>query len=218
MTTMLTIKICGVTTNDAVMSCIKNKVDNIGMVFHAQSPRNINLDFAEILASNIPTNISKTAVVVSPSMQMLKEIDKAVNPSFFQLNGAPSLEKLKEIKDNFSQKIIQTIYVESEEDLHIVDDFADFADAFLFEAKSNNSDYVDHPDNNFNWQILSKKEIKKPWFLSGGLNRFNVKSAIRSSGALAVNASTTLEVSPGMKDPKLIEEFANSARASVMNI
>ena len=218
MTTMLTIKICGVTTNDAVISCIKNRVDNIGMVFHPQSPRNVNLDFAEILAGNIPSGISKTALVVNPSMQFLRDIDKAVNPNFFQLNGAPSIEKLKEIKDNFSQKIIQTIYIESEKDLLMTDDFVDCVDAFLFEAKPNNADFVDHPDNYFNWQILTKKEIKKPWFLSGGLSRFNVKSAIRSSGALAVNASTTLEVSPGIKDPKLIEEFVNSARASVMNI
>lgn len=218
MTTMLTIKICGVTTNDAVISCIKSRVDNIGMVFYPPSPRNINLDFAEMLANKIPSNISRTALVVNPSIQFLKDIDKATQPHYFQLNGSPSIEKLKEIRDNFSQKIIQTIYVESESDLEVIVELNEHVDAFLFEAKPNNLDFIDHPDNSFNWQILSKIEIKKPWFLSGGLSRFNVRSAIRLSGAVAVNASTTLEASPGIKDTKLIEEFVSAARASVMNL
>lgn len=215
---MLTIKICGVTTNDAVIACIKSRVDNIGMVFHPSSPRNVALDFANSLVSDIPSNISKTALVVNPSMQSLKEIEKAIAPNFFQLNGNPSIDKLLEIRDNFPQKIIQTIYIKSEADLAMIEDFTNYVDAFLFEAMPNNQDFVDHPDNCFDWQILSKKEIKKPWFLSGGLTRFNVKSAIRSSGALAINASTTLEISPGVKDPKLIEEFVSSSRASIMNL
>ena len=215
---MLTIKICGVTTIDAVTACIKHRVDNIGMVFYPQSPRNVNLEFAETLAKNIPGNINKTALVVAPDMQFLKDIDDAISPTFFQLNGVPSIEIVKDIRNNFSQKIIQTLYVETQDDLELVDQFSEYVDCFLFEARPNNSNFVDHPDNCFDWQLLTKKEIRKQWYLSGGLNRFNVRSAIRSSGALAVNASSTLEMSPGIKDPKIIEEFIQAARASVMTV
>ena len=65
----------------------------------------------------------------------------------------------------------------------------------------------------FDWNILSGREWPLPWMLSGGLGPGNVAEAIQISGAPAVDVSSGVESTPGVKDPNLIQAFLSIVKS-----
>ena len=68
------IKICGLTSIDDVEACVSSKVDYVGFVFHEGSKRNLAFYEATKIASHIPKNIRKVALLVDPSDSDLKKL------------------------------------------------------------------------------------------------------------------------------------------------
>ena len=66
----------------------------------------------------------------------------------------------------------------------------------------------------FDWQLLQSVKDRLPYMLSGGLTPDNVASAIRQTGALAVDVSSGVELSPGQKDEELIRRFLQAAKTA----
>ena len=80
----------------------------------------------------------------------------------------------------------------------------------LFDARPSDSMPEALPGGNgvsFDWQLLKGREFTIPWILSGGLNSDNIAEAVRITGAKIVDVSSSLEIRPGIKEPKLIKEF-----------
>src|SRR6185437_11065110 len=67
----------------------------------------------------------------------------------------------------------------------------------------------------FDWRMLKDKQIRRPWFLAGGLNPENVARAIEVSGAERVDVSSGVERAPGVKSDTRIAEFVAAAKAKV---
>ncbi|MCE2993289.1 MAG: phosphoribosylanthranilate isomerase [Alphaproteobacteria bacterium] len=208
------IKICGITTQDALNTCIKMHVDMVGFVFYDQSSRNISIDRAEALSTLLPENIKKVAVMVNPSMQLVKSVISVIKPDYLQLDDNAGIDEIREIKKRFNNiQVIKTIYLENGLDFSC--DWAEYegvADYILFDAMPKNQLFIENADDTFNWSVLKDIEIKMPWILSGGLNKYNVQQALRSCRACNVNASSTLEITPGVKDSDLIEAFVKTVR------
>ncbi len=205
------IKICGLTSIEAVNVSIKNKVDYIGCVFYKYSPRNITAEYAAFITQDLPNRIKKIALV-SYHHSNIKEVLKYFKPDILQFHADDSPEEIVEIKSKFKLPIIKTIRVSTIEDLKVIDLYADVADMYLFESICGNPLSIDKPGRTFDWGLLKKFKINKPWFLSGSLDKYNVNYAIRVSGAKLINASVTLESSPGIKDANMVEGFINSIR------
>ena len=66
----------------------------------------------------------------------------------------------------------------------------------------------------FDWQLIAGRCWPLPWMLSGGLDAGNVASAIRLTGARAVDASSGVEDRPGVKNPDKIRAFVAAAKAA----
>ena len=66
----------------------------------------------------------------------------------------------------------------------------------------------------FDWNILTGREWPMPWMLSGGLAAGNVVEAIQISGASAVDVSSGVETTSGLKDPDLIRSFCLSGEST----
>jgi len=108
------IKICGITTQDALNTCIKMHVDMVGFVFYDQSSRNISIDRAEALSTLLPENIKKVAVMVNPSMQLVKSVISVIKPDYLQLDDNAGIDEIREIKKRFNNiQVIKTIYLEN---------------------------------------------------------------------------------------------------------
>jgi phosphoribosylanthranilate isomerase len=193
------VKLCGFQEQKSLQTAIDCGVDFIGLVFCDKSPRNISLQNAKILANSIPSNIFKVAVVMKKKIGELQEIYKAMKPDFFQLHGDYSIEKIKEIKKNCNEvKIIKAFNINTQQDLQKTEEFSDFVDFFLFDAKMSGSGQA------FDWSLLKNFNSKKEWFLSGGLSVNNINKALEITGTKMIDISSGIEKIKGQKSPELI--------------
>ena len=199
------IKICGITNLDSAEFCIDQNANYLGFVFYEQSPRNItNENILETL-EKIKNKINLVAVTKDPSESIIEKIsDLPFN--FIQVHGSVLPDKLAEIKNTTGMKIIKAFNILSSDDLNDVNDYQDIADFYLFDSRSSGSGEI------FDWDILEDKQIKKDFFLSGGLNPHNISEAIEKTGTKYIDVSSGVEQREGIKDKKLIEQFILNAR------
>jgi phosphoribosylanthranilate isomerase len=201
-------KICGITTKEAIESAIKGGAYFVGFVFFPKSPRYVTPEKAAELAENLPPGIKKVAVMVDPTDDEIESVFEYITPDYLQLHGAETPERVREIRATFSVPVIKAIKVRSSDDVALWGAFSKVADMLLFDARAPESSPL--PGGNglvFDWTLIKNRKFTIPWMLSGGLNSENLKHAIELTGARMVDASSSLENQPGIKDPKLVREF-----------
>ena len=199
------IKICGITNLESAEFCINQNANYLGFVFYERSPRNItDKNISEIL-EKIKNRINIVAVTKDPSETLIGKISN-LPIDFIQVHGNVLPDKLAEIKNATSMRIIKAFNIVSNTDLNDVNEYQDIADFYLFDSKSSGSGEV------FDWGILGDKQINKDFFLSGGLSPHNISKAIEKTGTKYVDVSSGVEKREGIKDKKLIEQFILNAR------
>jgi len=198
-------KICGLSNKEGVTAAIENGAEYVGFVFLSKSPRNISPEKAAEISKKV--NIKKVAVVVDADDSLLQEISNVLKPDLFQLHGDENPERVKEIKELCNIPVIKAISVRNSDDVSKIYAYKDVADMLLFDAKASEGALSGGNGLSFNWHLLEGRDFPLPWILSGGINADNVKEAVSISGTEIVDVSSSLESSPGVKEPKLIEEF-----------
>lgn len=209
-------KICGVRDRTCIDAAVEGGADYVGFVFFPPSPRNVTLDQAAALIPNLPDGVEAVALAVDPDDSLLDAIMKVPGISMLQLHGVESPARMLEIKVRTRRPTIKAIKVSEISHLDAAKDFFDVADMLLFDAKAPPELTDALPGGNavsFDWNILSGREWPLPWMLSGGLGPSNVAEAIQISGAPAVDVSSGVESTPGVKDPNLIQAFLSIVKS-----
>lgn len=201
------VKICGLTTFDAVRSAVKSGADYIGFVFYPNSPRNITPVMATGLKRHIPRTIKTVAVIVDASDDDIDVILKNFMPDILQCHGKETPQRINAIKEKYKLPVIKAIPVRSSDDVNKGAAFENIADMLLFDAKAPTANMPGGNGLSFDWTLLKEREFIIPWFLSGGLNIQNVTEALGITKTKAVDVSSSLESEPGIKDPELISLF-----------
>ena len=199
-------KICGLTTPAAVETAIGGGASHIGYIFFAKSPRNISPDDAAVLADIARDKVIQTVVTVDADNAFLDEIVNKVSPNLLQLHGSETPERVGEIKSRFNLPVMKAFSISEAQDLENAKAYEGIADQFLFDAKPPKD--ADLPGGNgisFDWNLLRDFTSSTPYMLSGGLDADNVEEAILRSGATAIDISSGVESSPGIKDIAKIE-------------
>ncbi len=180
---MTKVKICGLTTREAVEAAVNSGADYIGFVF-AKSKRQVGIKQASHLAQFIPKTVQKVGVFVSPTLMELQEAIVKVPLDLVQIHGEFSDEDFEKL----DVPSIRAIPVEKT--LEGIETKADF---LLFDAPLAGS------GKTFDWELLKDEKIEKPYFLAGGLTVDNVKQAITFFRPYAVDVSSGVETD-GNKD------------------
>lgn len=195
------VKLCGFTNQETIDLAVKLGVDFIGLVFYQPSPRNIEPEKAAQIITNIPKSVKKVAVVVDASDDKIAQIIEYFGPDLLQLHGQETPQRVAEIKKKFSLATIKALAIHDTTSLVKIKDYEDAVDYFLFDAKTPGS------GQSFDWEILKNLNIKKDFFLSGGLNIENIDEALKTTQAQIIDLSSGIEEIKGLKSPKLIQEF-----------
>jgi phosphoribosylanthranilate isomerase len=207
------IKICGLTSKDAVSATVAAKADYAGFVFYPPSPRHITLSNAAELKALLPASIQSVSVLVDPDDILLHDVASLLKPAAVQLHGKETPERVRDIKTKFSDiKIIKALSVQTGDDIARAHAY-EAADMLLFDARPPKDGLPGGNGLTFDWTLLKHRDFGKPWFLSGGLNADNVADAIRQSGAKMIDVSSGIESAPGVKDSELIHSFVKAARS-----
>lgn len=210
----LEIKICGLSTNDGIDAVIAGGASHMGLIFFDKSPRHVSLDEAQSLSKHAGKRIKKVAVSVNATGDYLEQIVEAMKPDILQLHGNESVASVKELKTQFNLPVMKAFAISEVSDFEKMKPYIGIADRFLFDAKPPKGS--DLPGGNgvaFDWEIMDALPKDVPYMLSGGLDATNICEAVKRSGANAVDISSGVESSAGVKDIKLIEEFLAASHA-----
>ena len=195
---MTKVKICGLSTKEAVKTAVSAGADYIGFVF-APSKRQVTLEQAAELAKFIPSHIQKVGVFVSPSQaELLEAVDK-VGLDFVQVHG----QVVDKLFENLPCGSIQAVQVDG--DGHVPNSQADY---LLFDAP------VAGSGQTFDWGRLDTTELAQPFFIAGGLNEDNVARAIQHFSPFAVDVSSGVETD-GQKDHEKIRRFIERVKNGI---
>ena len=209
------VKICGVSDAAAQEAAVAGGARYVGFVFFPRSPRNVTLAQAGALAARLPAAVDAVALTVDADDALIDAILAAAEIDMFQLHGAETPDRVREIRARTGKRTMKAIKVSAAEDLAAAAAYSDAADMLLFDAKAPAGMKGALPGGNavsFDWTILQGRDWPLPWMLSGGLDPGNVADAIRISGAPAVDVSSGVESAPGTKDPGLIRAFLEAAQ------
>ena len=201
----LKIKLCGFKDKELVDFACQFDIHFIGFVFYDGSVRNVDINNIAQIAQDIPNHIKKVAVLVDASDSKISQIITQLKPDFLQLHGGETLKRCQEIKEKFRIPIIKAFHIGHKEDLHKIVGFEDVAKYFLFDTKSTTE--IGGTGTAFDWTILQGFQCPKDYFLSGGINKDNIKEALKISHAKMVDLSSALEEEKGLKSKKLIKDF-----------
>ena len=195
---MTKVKICGLSTKEAVKTAVSAGADYIGFVF-APSKRQVTLEQAAELAKFIPSHIQKVGVFVSPSRaELLEAVDK-VGLDFVQVHG----QVVDKLFENLPCASIQAVQVDGNG--HVPNSQADY---LLFDAP------VAGSGQTFDWGRLDTTELSQPFFIAGGLNEDNVEEAIQHFTPFAVDVSSGVETD-GQKDHEKIRRFIERVKNGI---
>ena len=195
---MTKVKICGLSTKEAVKTAVSTGADYIGFVF-APSKRQVTLEQAAELAEIIPANVTKVGVFVSPNRTELLEAIEKVGLDLAQIHG----QVANDLFENLPCASIQAVQVDGNG--HVPNSQADY---LLFDAP------VAGSGQTFDWGRLDTTELAQPFFIAGGLNEDNVEEAIQHFTPFAVDVSSGVETD-GQKDHEKIRRFIERVKHGI---
>jgi phosphoribosylanthranilate isomerase len=205
-------KICGLSTPETVDAAVQAGARWVGFVTYPRSPRHISTDLLRTLGARVPKSVGRVGLFVDPDDALLGERLATGAIDMLQLHGSETPERVAALKARTGKSVMKVIKVDRPEDVERgIAAYAGVADRFMFEPAEGIL-----PGGNgkpFDWTILSGRTVPLPWLLAGGLTPDNVAEAVRVTGARAVDVSSGVESSRGVKSIELIQAFLDRVKA-----
>ncbi len=190
------VKICGLTSSDAVHTAVEAGADAVGFVF-ADSPRRVSPKKAEKLCSDLPNHLIRVAVMHHPSADEWAAVREEFAPDWLQTDASD----FQELTLPIGCKAFP-VYRNGLVPPPIT------SGRILFEGvKSGKGKLAD-------WSEAATIATRTRLVLAGGLNTDNVEEAIRTVEPWGVDVSTGVERQPGEKDSRRIASFIAHAKAA----
>ena len=207
------VKICGITRADDALEVVKLGADAIGLVFYANSPRNVTITQAIDITKKIPAFVTIVGLFVNAKADFVKEVIAKVGLNLLQFHGDETPEECVQ----YSMPYIKAIRVKP--DTNLVQYAQDFAEAKGLLLDAYTEGVFGGTGHQFDWNLIPKT-LTKPIILAGGLNADNVLAAIKQAKPFAVDVSGGVEFAKGIKDAQKIEAFMQQVKIadSVSNV
>jgi phosphoribosylanthranilate isomerase len=190
------LKICGMTSLDAVEAALAARVDAIGFVF-SPSVRRLEPAQAAQLAARARGRVSLIAVTAHPTQQLIDEIVQVFRPDALQ-SDLQDFERLR-LPDTLIRLPVLRAPAASE---------AALPRRMLFDGARSGSGTV------ADWSAAARLASARELILAGGLTAHNVAAAIRAVRPYGVDVSSGVESAPGRKSAQKIADFVAAATAA----
>ena len=203
------IKVCGITRAQDAAAAQALGVDALGFVFVQRSKRVVTVSEAVNICKDIGPFIVKTGLFLNPERAEVLDALAAMPDILPQFHGTESAR----FCDSFERPYIKAIGVAS--GLPEADELQQYRHAIGFLFDSNAAGELGGTGHTFDWQKLQSYS-GKPLILAGGLNPDNVVEGLQLVRPFAVDVSTGVEESPGIKSTLLLEQFVRSVRGAAL--
>ena len=203
------VKICGLSTLEAVDVAIDAGATHIGLNLYEPSPRYIPLERAKQLADHTRGRVKTVLLLVNADAISTSQALTEVRPDAVQFHGSETPEWVGLVREKVGIETWKAVGLRDEGTLERSLKFKGKVDRLLFDAPAKAL-----PGGNgetFAWDLLFGHQHQIDWALAGGLTPENVAQAIKQTGATMVDTSSGVESAPGVKDMDLIRAFCKAA-------
>lgn len=200
---MVKVKVCGITNIADALAAAKHGAEMLGFIF-AESPRRITPDKAVLIGKEVPAHIAKVGVFVDEKADIVREIAEVCALDALQFHGSETPEYCR----LFGQKAIKAFRVKDAKSLEGIARYG--PGPFVLDTYVKG--LVGGTGLSFDWNLAARAKSYGSIILSGGLNPDNVAEAIATVKPYAVDVSSGVEASPGVKDAGKLEAFMKAVR------
>ena len=201
------VKICGITRREDAQAAARLGAHALGFVFYANSPRNVEAARAADLVRALPPFVTAVGLFVNPAAREVESVLHQVPLNLLQFHG----DEPPDFCAQFGLPYIKALRVRAGLDLLQYAQLYGAARGLLLDA------YVAGTHGGtgtaFDWRLVPRT-LPLPVILSGGLNQENVAAAIRHVAPWAVDVSSGVEASPGIKDARKMAGFMREVRSA----
>lgn len=208
----MNIKVCGITTLKQLQQLDGLEIDFAGIIFHKDSPRYVGDKMDADAVKNYDFDLKKVGVFVNPEMiDVLDAIDQ-YGLDVVQLHGTESPEMCEDLSSEV--EVIKAFSIGSDTgDIdELVAPYDSVCDYYLFDTKAAGG--FGGTGKKFDWNLIAKSKIEKPFFLSGGVAPDDAKlvKSLKHPDYYGADLNSLFEKEPGVKDMALLLSFMHGLK------
>jgi phosphoribosylanthranilate isomerase len=205
----MNIKVCGITQFKQLQQLEALNIDYAGLIFYKDSPRYMGDKITGKQVKDADFDIKKVGVFVNPGYSELLDAIDEYGLDIVQLHGNETPEMCEELSAEV--EVIKAFRIAGEKSIDIdemVADYDEACDYYLFDTAGLKESFGG-TGQQFDWSVLKKAKIEKPFFLSGGIGPEDAQKvkAFNHPDFFAVDVNSKFELSPGLKDMAAILKF-----------
>lgn len=201
---MVKVKICGITTLEDALVAVKAGADALGFVFHHSSPRHIFPEQAAAIIRQLPAFVQTVGLFVDEELATVNATAHQCGLDLLQLHG----DETPAYCDLVQRRVIKAFRVKDITSLESTKNYR--VSSILLDAWSPAAH--GGTGQTFNWEIAAQAAESGHLILAGGLTPENVVEAIQQVHPFAVDVSSGVESSPGIKDVSKVVQFIFKAK------
>ena len=209
----MNIKICGITQLKQLQQLDALDIDFVGLNFYKESPRYVIGKISHEDVKNGDFDIKKVGLFVNESLDKIMKAAEDYSLDVIQLHGDETPAFCKRLSEEI--EVIKTFRVEGDTDKigEVVNKYDDACDYFLFDT-GGHKESLGGTGMQFDWNILLRSRIEKPFFLAGGVGLPDVArvKSFDHPDFFAVDINSKFEIAPGVKDMDMVKMFAQMLR------
>ena len=197
---MTIIKFCGLTGECDIDAANELRPEYVGFVFAPKSKRYVTPERAAGLKRQLEAGIKAVGVFVNDTPCHVAELLETGVIDIAQLHGSEDEEYIGQLRQFTDKPIIRAFFIKTAEDIAEAEKCT--ADHVLLDSGAGTGEV-------FDWKLI--KNMKRPYFLAGGLSPDNVENAVEQLTPYAVDVSSGIETD-GVKDKAKMAAFAAAVR------
>ncbi len=202
---MTRVKICGITRVEDGLACAQLGADAIGLVFYAPSPRHVSVEQARVIMAALPPFITTVGLFVDADPTEVSAVLRQLPLDMLQFHGNESPNYCQ----GFNRPYLKAVRVKH--GLDLVQYAAQYAHAKGLLLDAHVEGIAGGTGQAFDWNLIPAR-LPMPVVLSGGLHPANVTEAIKRVQPAAVDVSSGVEATKGIKDAAKIAAFMQGVR------
>ena len=210
------IKICGITSVSQALEIAKLGVDAIGVISVKESPRYVvpseREEIFKTLSKFFP-EIKRVSVIKNvPLNQLFKYLQSDRDENVLQLHGDENISYCKKIKKEFQQiELWKAFRIKRAKDLKNIAPYSNFVDAVLLDSW--NEETYGGSGIRIQQRYLHNLKFENNWWLAGGISIDWVKNIIKDIKPYGIDISSSIEITPGVKDISKTKELIHAIRS-----
>lgn len=192
------VKICGITNSEDALFAEQLGANAIGFIFYKQSKRFISPDIVKVISQKLSAFTLKVGVFVNETEDEINRIAATAKLNLIQLHGDEKPEMISKLM----LPSIKSFRIDEGFDFSIIEEYP--CTNFLFDTFSQNE--FGGTGKTFDWSLIPPS-LRKRVIIAGGVSERNVEEIFTKINPYAVDVSSSLEISPGKKDPDKMKSF-----------